>query len=243
MSTTRTWLILAAAGALLLAAAACDDSETIAPDGSTITLTANPAQIILTGGVQQDPVTILAMVRNSIGMPLPGQDVRFTSTYGELTPPGGTPVATDDLGNATCQLNGATSGPAITATSGKATASITLNSSTCQIQDVVLNPTTQLLETCQDTFEYTATVTCSNGQGAANVKVTFSFKDVGDAFLTGTFVPGQGNTDANGELTTTLSFDTTNCNARCPGNNCTTDIQATSGTITSDPSVINDGIQ
>src|SRR5262245_62147370 len=69
-----------AAGGLLLGALACEDSEKVPPKDSTISLSANPAQIIIDDGQQLVPVTLIATVRNSIGVPLPDQDVRFTTT-------------------------------------------------------------------------------------------------------------------------------------------------------------------
>jgi len=247
MSTTRTWLILATAGALLLAAAACQDSETIAPDGSTISLTANPAQVILVGGIQDNPVTVLATVRNSIGVPLPGQDVRFTTTYGQLAPPAGTPVSTDDIGNATSVLTLATSGPQITATSGKATASLTLNSGTSQIAFITLDPNSVDLVSCGDTFDYTAKAVGSTGTGVANVTIEFHFIDTGAGFVSGIFQPSIGTTDANGELTTTLNIDDNVCGDQCVGNGkiCNTRINATGlgGATPSNESIINDQLQ
>src|SRR6185295_5558313 len=83
------------AGRLLLWALACQDSEKVPPADSTVSLSANPAQMIIVGGVQLTPVTLIATVRNGIGVPLPGQDVRFTTTNGQLTPLGSTPIRTD----------------------------------------------------------------------------------------------------------------------------------------------------
>ena len=44
------------AGLLVLAALACQSSETIAPDGSTLSLAATPAVIVTSGGVQANDV-------------------------------------------------------------------------------------------------------------------------------------------------------------------------------------------
>src|SRR5580765_4194969 len=126
-------------GLLVLAAVSCQSSETIAPDGSTISLAATPAVIVTSGGVQANDVSILATVRNSIGVALPGQDVRFTTTSGVLTPQAGLPVSSDKFGNAISVLTGATTTATIAATSGKATASISLQTTTCNISTVTLD--------------------------------------------------------------------------------------------------------
>lgn len=246
MSTKRTWLILAAAGALLLAAAACDDSETIAPDGSTISLTANPAQVIIVGGIQITDVTILATVRNSIGVPLPGQDVRFTTTNGTLTPPGGTPVETDDLGNATCELTLATQGPQITATSGKASANITLSAGSAPIAFLILTPSDdQVLADCSESIEFTATATDANNDPVDGVRIFFESVTNGnpDAVAV-SFNPSNEVTDTTGSVTTTMTYNTTVCNANCPEKNCGILIQARdqSGFVFSNQVVISDNI-
>ncbi|MBI1952048.1 MAG: Ig-like domain-containing protein [Acidobacteria bacterium] len=107
------------AAALFLAAAlsGCQESDVVAPDGATISMTANPATIVLAGGIQDPnkPVTVIATVSNSIGVPLPGQDVRFQTTAGTLTPAAGTPIETDSFGNATTVLREARQSPTITA--------------------------------------------------------------------------------------------------------------------------------
>src|SRR5262245_49907342 len=158
--TTRLAAILA--GGLLVLAVACDESETIAPDGSTITLNANPAQVIQDDSGQQIvDVMVVATVRNSIGVPLPGQDVRFTTNSGVLTPPGNTPIETDDLGNASCVLTDATVGPQITATSGKAAANITLSAAKGEVSSILLNISATDLNDCSDTFDLTATALAS----------------------------------------------------------------------------------
>src|SRR5207247_10766186 len=95
-------------------------------------MTANPASMILSGGVQVEPVTVVATVSNSIGVPLSGQDVRFTTTAGSLDPAAGSPVKTDSFGNATSILTDARQPPTITAKSGKATQTLQLHTCTCQ---------------------------------------------------------------------------------------------------------------
>src|SRR5262249_51457881 len=152
--TTVSKRYLARGVAVLLAAtiAGCESSDVIAPDGSTISLAANPATILLVQNVQAAPVEIIATVSNSIGVPLPGQDVRFTTTAGTMNPPAGQPVTTDDLGNAVVILTEARQPPTITAKSGKATATLQLQTATCLISAISLSPSSLQLNTCNDQF-------------------------------------------------------------------------------------------
>ena len=216
------------AGLVMLAAIACQKSETIAPDGSTITLTANPAQVVLVAGVQVAPVAIVATVRNTIGVPLPGQDVRFTTTSGTLDPPGSIPISTDSFGNATCTLTGATVGPQITATSGKATANLTLTSGTGQVSSIVLTPSDpQDLASCTATFDFTAKAVGPTGTGVTGVLLFFEFATTANTNMTGSFAPSNGTTDVNGEVKTTLTINATTCADRCQtGKDCTSQIRA-----------------
>ncbi|HKQ97756.1 MAG TPA: Ig-like domain-containing protein [Candidatus Polarisedimenticolia bacterium] len=218
MMRPRTSLIIAAAGALLLIVAGCDESDTIAPDGSTISLNANPGQVILVGGVQDNnPIIIRATVSNSIGVPLPGQDVRFNTNSGSLSVGVTQPVSTDEFGIATTELSLATTGPTVSATSGKATASITITSANGQVTQITLNATPTVLDACPSTFELTATALDGNGDGVQGFTIIFEFAPSNPAgAFTGSFSPKQGVTDANGEVTSDLST-TDQCSTQCAG--------------------------
>ena len=207
-----------AAGGLLLGALACEDSEKVPPDESTISLSANPAQIIIDNGQQLVPVTLIATVRNSIGVPLPDQDVRFTTTNGVLTPPAATPVRTDDIGNATSILNLANQGPQVTATSGKATVSLTLTAGTAAICSLTLTPSGSVdINTCDDTFDFTVLAEDCDGEPVEGVRVFFELNNSsGNAdAVTGTFTPDSATTDAAGEATTTLTLNAGTCSDKC----------------------------
>ena len=226
MTTNWTGRTIVAAGVLLLATAACENDETIAPAGATITLTANPAQVVLVEGIQAVPVTILATVRNSNGSALPDQDVRFSTTSGVLTPQAGLPVSTDNLGNATCTLTGATTGPQITATSGTVTANITLTAATGQVAFITLSPSPLDLVSCNDTFDLTATAYDPGSVGVSGVTIFFEFVNTGAGAVSGTFNPSSNVTDDNGEATTTLTINSNTCNSNCVGKDCSTRIRA-----------------
>lgn len=218
MMQPRSSLIVAAAGALLLIVAGCDESDTIAPEGSTISLNANPNQVILVGGVQDNnPITIRATVSNSVGVPLPGQDVRFNTNSGSLSVGVTQPVATDSFGIATTELSLATTGPTVSATSGKASASITITSANGQVTQILLNVVPSILSDCSDTFDITATALDGNGDGVENFTIFFEFapSNPSTAF-TGNFNPGQDTTDASGVATSVLST-TTQCDTQCSG--------------------------
>jgi len=235
MNRHRNALIIAAAGVLALIVAGCDQSETIAPPDSTVTLNANPAQVILAGTPAtqvNNPITIVATVRNSIGVPLPGQDVRFTTTSGTLTPPALQPVTTDDLGNATCALTFATTGPNITASSGKATASLQLTSANGQVAQILLDVQPADLTNCSSNdFTITATALDGTGKGVSGFTIIFEFapSNPSGAF-TGSFDPSQKVTDTNGEAVSTLRVNETTCNTNCvgTGKDCRARIRATS---------------
>jgi hypothetical protein len=240
-------------GLLVLAVVACQSSETIAPDGSSISLAATPAVIVTSGGVQANDVSILATVRNTIGVALPGQDVRFTTTSGVLTPQAGLPVTTDKFGNATTILTVATSTATIAATSGKATASITLQTTTCNISTVTLDGSPNFTsctptEEAGGAFTMTVTVTDTSQNPCVGIAVAFkssiASRPATDIALV--FSPSQGNTDSTGTLKTTLTLDQQKCSDLCTGKNCNTSLQgaeAVAGSITSTPVPVNIQIQ
>src|SRR6185503_2060791 len=150
MKEHRGLFAVLVAGTLLLGALACEDSDKVPPEDSTISLAASPATILLSNGTQAGDVIILATVYNGIGVPLPGQDVRFTMNSGTLSPMAGTPVRTDSIGNATTILQGATTTTTITAKSGKATADLQLQTTTCNISAVDLDPLILNFTACTD---------------------------------------------------------------------------------------------
>lgn len=108
-------LLLAATAGLLLG---CDKASPVAPDGTTVTLTANPSQISTTG-----TSTITAIARKPGGIPvLRGTEIRFSTDIGTID----TVVEADDNGIATATFrgDGRTGAAKITANTGSgATAS------------------------------------------------------------------------------------------------------------------------
>jgi hypothetical protein len=237
-----TWVLALGVAVVLLG---CQETDVIAPDGATISLTANPATIVLAGGIQDEnkPVEIIATVSNSIGVPLPGQDVRFTTTAGSLTPAAGTPIETDSFGNATSVLREAQQPPTITAKSGKATATLQLQTSTCALADISLSLSALQLVTCNDTFNLTAIATDTAGDPCVGILINFTMTGSNSATdVTGTFNPGSDTTDQNGEAISTLTITSTTCNSKCVGATCTGFIKASSGSVSSSNVLIVDNV-
>jgi len=240
---TVPWRYLVRSATVLLAglAVACQSSDVVAPDGATISLTANPATIVLTGGVQAQDVTIVATVSNSIGVPLSGQDVRFTTTAGTLTPQAGTPVRTGGDGNATTVLSAARQPPTITAKSGKATQTLQIQTATCTLNRIVLSPSPLLLNTCNDTFTLSAVATDTNGAVCPGLLITFAASGSSSSTdVIGSLNPSSDTTDGSGVATTLLTISSTDCNGKCVGKTCTGSFRATAGTTNSNDVLISD---
>ena len=212
----------------------CQSSDVIAPDGSTISLNANPAVIVLSGGVQSSPVTLIATVSNSMGVPLPGQDVRFTTSSGVLTPTGGLPVRSDEFGNATSILTGANTTANITAKSGKATATLQIQTATCTLSSISFGPSPLDLETCNDTFTLTANAVDTSGAPCGGILINFS-TGTGATDVGGSFNPPSKTTNVTGDASTTFTVSTTDCNSKCVGKSCTANLKACSGSTCSTP--------
>jgi hypothetical protein len=248
MTKHRGLFAVLIAGTLLLGALACQDSDKVPPADSTISLAASPATILLSNNVQAGDVTILATVYNSIGVPLPGQDVRFTMNSGDLTPLAGTPVRTNDIGNAVTILQKATTTTTITAKSGTANAMIQLQTTTCNISSVdlvgVLNFTSCDATTPEGKATLTATVTDSSGDPCVNISVIFKTVSVnpeGMDDVTISISPNTVRTDSAGNAVTGVSLGS-DCTRLCPGADCDPaqrSITATAGATTSSELPIN----
>lgn len=239
---TRRYSQWAAAAFLAAALAGCQESDVVAPDGATISLNANPATIVLAGGAQDPnkPVTIIATVSNSIGVPLPGQDVRFTTTSGVLTPTAGTPVETDSFGNATTVLTDARQSSTITAKSGKATQTLQLQTATCALNVITLSPSELQLSDCSNDklkFDVEATATDTAGDACKGILISFTITGSNaETDVTGSFSPSAPTTDPDGLATSTLTINQLSCESKCIPTDtpdCTGFIKATSGGVES----------
>ncbi len=240
---TRRYSQWAAAGLLLAAVVACVDSDRIPPKGSPITVAANPATIPLASGSECISLLnvatcgtsqVVATVASELGVPLPDQDVRFSSTAGRLftgslsspIDAANIPIATDDFGNATVNL--------ITSTTTTVTAKSGQNSGTLSISTVAGNLSTLLLNndntstgcttssftvtSCSQTICVEVEALDASGNGVAGVVILFKLqKNVsGSNTFNGQFTPSQATTDSNGKAIAQFTPDTT-CAAQCGG--------------------------
>jgi hypothetical protein len=244
MMSAKRGVARAIAVLVVLAAWGCEATDRIAPDGSSIVLTANPATILLENGVQSEPVDILASVKNSIGVPLPGQDLRFTTSSGVLDPPALTRVTTDKDGQATVVLTEARQAPTVTASSGKTSAMLTLQTATCPLATITLSPSTLDIGACTDTFTLTAEAIDTSGEPCQGILITFAAVPTSTPSTDVTMVinPASKTTDTNGIATSALSLSNSSCTNLCEGTSktCTGQIQASSGNVKSSPVSVSD---
>jgi hypothetical protein len=193
--------------------ASCRGSDQVAPEGSTITLAANPATIPLVSGTGSSDV--VATVYSAAGVPQEDQDVRFSSSAGSLftpddnQPAANIPIRTDDLGNAHVNLI-TTTNTTVTARSGPATGTLTLNTVDADFNHLEISleegagctfPDATLL-TCTDTLCLVAKAVKNDTSGLSGVAVHFDMTNVvttkGDS-ISPAFSPGQqATTGADG---------------------------------------------
>lgn len=201
-------LILLAAGATL----SCVNSDPTAPEGSTITVSADPQTV--QPGIDSK---ITATVRSMNGTRLPDQEVIFTTTTGTLNPPAQTARTTDNNGQVSCVLS-TDQTATVTASSGTITASTTVNVISCNLQTIIINSSLQTISSCLTTVGLTVEALDTNGEACAGVAVKIVTDTVPTGFneLTGSLSPAaQGVTDPMGMFTATFSPDQTQCQADC----------------------------
>jgi len=223
--------------------AACESSDPVAPEGSTITVSANPQTVITPGGLP-GAAEITAIVRGENGTRFPGQEVTFDSSAGTLNPVGGTIVLTDDDGVSSCTLT-TTSATTITARSGVITGTTQVQTSPADLSTFVLDvlPDTTL-DSCNDIFELTATVRDTMGVGVQGVLVIFEQFNLPLAY-NGDFIPssGQVTSNANGEAKV-MWRPGSECTTHCVSGICEVELTATDITdaFRSNPVTLTDNI-
>jgi len=280
MIRNRNAIIALLSGCLLIIPLmSCDDSETIPPNNSTITVAANPTTVVLGTLPQCNSLLqqatcgtsdVIATVRNELGIPLPGQDVRFSSTAGQLFTGGlsnpvfasNIPIATDSLGNATVGLITATTST-VTATAGTTAGSLTLNTVQGNLSQIVLtidNSADSLcagmsnsnITSCTDEVCFSAQALDTSNMPLDGVTIVFSLKNntTGGHTLSGTFIPSQVVTGSGGDPGIARTKFT--LNADCPmqcsisggGGNCIAEVlAATQGGFQSLPVQLTTNIQ
>jgi hypothetical protein len=219
--------------------AACRGADQVAQEGWAIDVAANPTTIPLINGSGTSEV--VATVSSAAGVPQKDMDVRFTTSSGSLfTQDGGPganiPIRTDDLGNAyVTLLTGRTT--TVTARSGLATGSLTLDTVIGNLNAIILNQDTTAVNCLQDlTFLGCSDILCleaqavdTDGVGIAGVGITFELQnatnEAGDE-IGGDFSPTQATTDGGGFVRTIFRLRST-CPDDCGGGEtCSGDVVA-----------------
>jgi len=187
---------------------------------------------------------IVATVSSTVGVPLPDQDVRFTNTAGLLytgalvdcqtgeflnpQPVANLPIRTDSYGNAHVKLV-TSSTTTVDARSGKATGSLSLQTTSAAISSISVGQDTESTDCsstsgeitrCDDSLCLTATALDSAGEGIPGLQIQFRLENAtGDNSYTGTFTPPQDTTDTSGIAATKLQASS-DCSTNCTGGKC-----------------------
>ena len=208
------------------AVAACQSSDKLPPKGSTVTVAANPATIPLAtaaecgsllGVTTCGTADIVATVASELGVPLPGQDVRFSSTAGFLytgtasspVNAANIPIRTDRFGNANVSLTTSTTAT-VSAKSGAASGTLTINTVSGNLSSITLNfdktstgcNSSLNLTNCSQKACFVAKALDGTGKGISGVVLLFKLQNnvSGGNTLNGTFDNSAAPTDSNGEL-------------------------------------------
>jgi hypothetical protein len=193
----------------------CTRSDPVAPDGSLITVTANPQTVVSQGGLA-GRTKIIATLRSKNGTRLPDQEVTFSTTAGTLVPQAQTPILSDSQGQASSFLDTTTSAT-VTAFSGSIMGTTTVNVVTGNLSSISIDSVTpSSVSTCNDMLTVAVSATDPNGDGVANVTIVFTTTAIaGTSLFQGGFSPSQPRTDATGVATTVFTINQTFCNQSC----------------------------
>jgi hypothetical protein len=193
------------AGILAVASISCQSLPLLAPSGSTLTLIPAANELAVNGTISLIATVIEGAASTgtttttapSVGQPVhDGTQVTFTTTLGTIQPAN----ATTKNGQVTVQLVGdGRSGVAkVTAYSGAASSSTTINVGAAAAARLVVTATPQSLPATGGTSAIVASVQDASGLGLAGVSVAFST-------TAGTLASASVLTDATGTATTSLS--------------------------------------
>lgn len=202
--------------------AGCESSDVVPPSGAELTLTATPATLDSSSpGVPES--TLRALVTN-LGVSLPGQTVRFSTGAGTLTPLDLTPIETDEFGIAESILTTSKTAT-VTAQSGGTIDTVTISVIEGSPSAILLVSPDVTLGDCLDVINLIATAISTNDLPIRGLAISFEMRNrngtpgtIGD--FVGTFVPGQGVTNTDGEVTTQFRLDQTTCDQECRNGTC-----------------------
>jgi hypothetical protein len=223
-------MFLAALAVGFLALASCHRGDQTAPEGAIIDLAASPTTIVLVDG--SGSADVVATVSSSVGVPLPDQDVRFSTSAGTLEtltgqPAANIPIRTDSFGNAHVTLT-TTKTTTVTARSGGASGTLTLDAVTGDLSAINLNLDTGSgclgvgeFETCDDELCLVAQAVDTDGVPLPGVVIEFNLEDAlndpdGDPF-TLSFTRSNGTTDSSGEVHTRVRIGSSSTCDLCSG--------------------------
>lgn len=215
MIHSRTTRAAGAAACMILAAltAGCEgEGDPTAPEGSTISVSANPQTVIVpTGGAGLTEIT--ATVRSKNGTRLPDQEITFSTTAGILDPKAQVPLTSDDLGQAKSLLT-TSSAATVTASSGSIMATTQIQTAPGDLATFILNVSPDFINTCTDSVTATAMVMTTMGDPVPGLLVIFDEDPSSD--ITGTFSPArQVSTDLSGTAVAMWQPNATQCAAQC----------------------------
>jgi len=245
---TRTivkWMTPALMILAVLVSGSCENTDPIAPDGATMSLTASPNPIDLLVG---NSTTITARIFSSAGVPVPdGTVIFFDSTVGQLS----SLDATTQDGAATVTLTVSATGSAtVNATSGKSKGSlqIQITSGTPAIHLLDASPPPPTVElSCLDPVTLAGSVKDASNNPLPNLAVTFAITsstvDGTSASLLGFFSPNQAVTDSSGSYTVNFTYDLTSCQNNCAGKSCIITVKGTAASKDSAPLQITETVQ
>jgi adhesin/invasin len=215
MARLRTMKKAAAAACMVLAAlsAGCEgEGDPAAPEGSTISVSANPQTVIVpVGGAGATEIT--ATVRSANGTRLPDQEITFSTTAGSLDPPAETPLKSDSNGQAKCLLT-TSSAATVTAASGSISDMTQIQTAPGDLATFIINVVPSFIVNCNDSVMATATVNTTMGTPVQGLLVIFDEGSTSE--ITGNFSPAaQVATDVNGMAVATWTPNGAQCAAQC----------------------------
>ena len=154
--------------------AGCESSDVVPPSGAELSLTATPATLDSSGDLVPES-TLRAWVTN-LGVSLPGQDVRFSTSEGNLTPEALTPIETDQFGIAETIL-GTSRTSTVTAQSGGATDTVTISVIEGSLSTILLVSPDVILNDCNEIIDLTATAISTTGLPISGLIISFEMRE------------------------------------------------------------------